>query len=85
MLQFVRIILTFGNPQGERSKMFSFMTLNVTLQKSAYYIKFLHHSVKRKAGKIPQWDRRALALMSIKQRKHKMNAVSRACKGHDGD
>lgn len=55
--------------------MFSLITLSITLQKSAYYSKFLHHSVKRKVRKISQCNRTAIALISIKQSKHKMNAV----------
>lgn len=67
--------MTFGNPQVEYSKMFSLVILSLTLQKSAYYSKFLHHSVKKKVRKISERNRRAIALISIKQSKHKLNAV----------
>lgn len=58
--------------------MFSLIILSIILEKSSYYTEFLHHSVERKVTKISQLDKPAVAIMSIKQSKHKMNAVNMA-------
>lgn len=83
-MKFVQIILTLGNLQGQYSKIFSLVILSIILWKSSYYTKFFITVFKKEVAKISQLDKPAVSIMSIKQSKHKINAVNTACRGHTG-